>query len=419
MEEFEEDEDVEFEDESQPDLLEMIEEKLQDPTSAHDLYGLVLGLRNVATLGYRERLELWRPKAAGLVMSIMMDDRQSVRIRELCWNIFYDSMQLPDHRLHPSFESKDTFEFGITAGIVEALEKELSREELNMNIVDGALVLLSRLALMERVANMIVGRGFIAMLVRIVENDFMGNASLRSLICLTNFAIHQTTHEEMIQAQCLRICSQFLHFLSSSDEHELDFGLSASFLICRIHGEDEVGPGSNVIHQNRILLDRLEWLLRQVLYAGPHGIVLNSMWDPANIVLDVSILARADRSKPMLVRFIPLLVRGLTMYSRTNVRLNKYTMQTFMELYHDPGCLGLMKQNKDSLVNELSSILESPRCDLETYQSASFLLHTLDFADPSPSHFSRLRTVVCTKLVAWFPSLAAWLDNQQSTSEQG
>jgi hypothetical protein len=60
----------------------------------------------------------------------------------------------------------------------------------------------------------------------------------------------------------------YLGFLNSPRDAELDFGLTAASLICRL------APESDEIRTNGRLIERLHWLLGLVIDEGPMGLVI-------------------------------------------------------------------------------------------------------------------------------------------------
>jgi hypothetical protein len=56
------------------------------------------------------------------------------------------------------------------------------------------------------------------------------------LICLDNLALFPVNHKSLIASGALKVASGLLKYLNSGIEDEIDCGLSAAFLICRLAG---------------------------------------------------------------------------------------------------------------------------------------------------------------------------------------
>jgi len=219
-----------------------------------------------------------------------------------------------------------------------------------------------------------VSAGLVDELVSLVkdETNVPLSARLLALISLTNVAIHPESHHRLRECGSIEMAAGLLRYLHSQDMQQLDFGLSAAFLICRVAGRDEVGVGMESIQSNVTLVAKLKWILLQVLQAGPEGIVLGSHWNPANIVLDISILAQSDRNKVLLKEFIPLVVEALEICGKKNQRLVQYSLAAITELYTLPEMRKAIDKEKYRILAVLEKMNTSVY-DLSTYQRIVFL----------------------------------------------
>jgi len=235
--------------------------------------------RTFPYVSYGHRLRYWRPKAH-VVVDILNEERD-FRIHEACWDLLTLSIKLKDELdKDPSPEEKDTMAFGVQdLGIVELIRRELARDILRMEVACACIVPLTSIALREEHAEHLIQNGIVEVLIGLVRrrNEIARMAvPLLALISLTNLAIHPQSHRKLLDSGILPLAAQLIPFISSEDVQLLDFGLTACFVVCRVAGRDESGPGYDLIHSNVALFQKLLWLYDQILAAGPSGIFLGS-----------------------------------------------------------------------------------------------------------------------------------------------
>ncbi|KAH9254147.1 hypothetical protein BASA81_007736 [Batrachochytrium salamandrivorans] len=153
-------------------------------------------------------------------------------------------------------------------------------------------------------------------------------------IAIVNLCMFPPAHAQLLKGNVLEIALKNLHFLrDEAVNDELDCGLSAASMIIRTVGSEESGPGPEAIKGNPVLTAKLAWVLKSVLDTG---MCLGFRWDPANILMDVSTLAKSDRNKPLLAAFVPLLCQAAE--APYNFRAIKYTVNALSQLVFDAQC---------------------------------------------------------------------------------
>ena len=146
-----------------------------------------------------------------------------------------------------------------------------------------------------------------------------------------------------------RLAAKFLRFLPSNLPEELDFGITAASITCRLV------PDSDAIRTNGFLIKKIAWLLSAVLDAGPGGRVLGYSWNPANIVYDVLVLSKHPRNKPLLASFVELLLVGMEQRPE-NVRLVCYSVEALSNLLCEPVCREVLEGS--SVQVNMSTVLQ-------------------------------------------------------------
>lgn len=335
---------------------------------------MLLSRIDISKLSYDQRVKYYRPEST--VFMKILKSNQNPQVRTLVWNILSSSITLNNvTQKDPNFHDLDTMDFGVSIGMIEEISFELSKSSSSSSaVLESCLAGFSYFALNESYVERILNTSIIESLVSLVNNvELSVRTRLFSLIPLANLAIHRKSISRITEAKGLEMALRLLVFFNSVQDEEVDFGLTAGFLICRISGE----RGFSEIDGNENLISKIYWVLNRVIKAGPGGLVLGSYWDPANIVFDVSILARSDENKTLLLKFIPLLIEGLETYGSNNVRLTKYTIKSLIELYSLPVARRKIESLNDRLIFELKKDCFSCLLDLETFQNSSKLLMVL------------------------------------------
>ena len=324
-----------------------------------------------SSLSLNQRRKLFNMGAAEFVMKLMSENLEDEEIHVWAWRILRDSICFLDNENPAEYE---TVNRAVEIGVVEAIVRELTRVNSRPRVLWNVFSSLTTICLAQEHAEKIISCGVVESCLRIVNLDVSEDFSTSALGSLKNLAISKRTHAYLLKAGSIRVANEAMHFLSSDNNYELKLGLCAASLICRLIENQEVGEGTDVVYGNKILYYRLEWLLKKVLSAGSRGTVIGSGWNPANIILDISILANHDRSKSLLVAFIPLLYKALKTRGAGNSRLVKYAVQTLVELSSDPVCaIEIGEQNKEFFMI-LKKLRRSPLLDVQSFQNISLLL---------------------------------------------
>jgi hypothetical protein len=229
-------------------------------------------------------------------------------------------------RIHFDGDSPESenLDFVIDHGFLDLLARELRLEVTRLDITETALTATTTVCLSERNAAKVAASGIIIDLATFLKKHAPQPIAAYALTSLTNLALHNVSHKQLKAAGILPMAVDFLRFISSEVTHELDFGLTSASLICRLVGYEESGPGPESIRSNGKLVEKMTWLLKAVLDAGPNGTVIGYTWNPANIMYDISVLATSDRNKPLLyARFFLLIRRSHIKLRQTNAIKNK------------------------------------------------------------------------------------------------
>ena len=171
----------------------------------------------------------------------------------------------------------DNLDSLVRKGIANDIVQELSRA-LYGAIIESALTASTTICLSARNASVLVTQSnLVEALTHFVRSRPTNRLPAYALTSLTNLALHPVCHEELLRHGALEMALDYLKFLHSTNQDEIDFGLTSASLLCRLVGREESGPGPEAIRSNGELLKKLQWLLREVLNAGPNGIVLGYM----------------------------------------------------------------------------------------------------------------------------------------------
>jgi hypothetical protein len=329
----------------------------------------------VVRMNLEARKQYWFPRAQPLIMRILEEEHDQ-QVHQLAWDVVTHVVKLSSYVSDdPSPLDKYSMQAMIRDGMLTKLDAEIQRQPRRNSVLMYALIVSTTVCLYEDFVEDVVELNICEHLLDLVRDTAGASMRIRllALITLTNIAIFPDSHSRLIESNAIEICERLLVHLRSEVNQELDFGLTAAFLICRIAGRDEAGRGAQSIHRNNdVLITKLEWLLKQVLDAGPTGIVLDSHWNPANIMLDISILAQSDKTKPLLKNFVPLICRCLREYGDFNRRLVGYCIGALVELYQHDGIREDIGRNRRAFLAELQK--KRPYFhDIATFQGIKML----------------------------------------------
>jgi len=192
-------------------------------------------------------------------------------------------------------------------------EKEVTRRPPRAKAVVKLLEVLQALSLVRESADVVASSSAMAAsLSALLRDEDRSPVGQNALNVLKNLALFPSAHAALLRADVMKNCLGLIGMLSSQKEDELLTALRAASLVCRLHGSDESGPGSDVIQgNNHAVIAKMMWVLDEVVRAGPSQRVLGSSWDPANILSDLVALAKSDRNKPLLAPSVSLVVAAL------------------------------------------------------------------------------------------------------------
>lgn len=155
--------------------------------------------------------------------------------------------------------------------------------------------------------------------------------------------------------------TQFLTLGDNPSDDEIDCALTCAFILCRTCGNQESGPGVEFIEKTPLIIEKLFWILEQVLDAGEGNLVLGFSWEPANILQDIATLSNSDRIKPLIVHFIPLILRSLKLRGRGNFRLVKFASHALAQLVFERKSFPLFWSLREDIKTELLSLMNNAR----------------------------------------------------------
>ncbi|KAH9252980.1 hypothetical protein BASA81_009136 [Batrachochytrium salamandrivorans] len=307
---------------------------------AHEL---VWGLSRTAI--YHIPFKIRRPfrALAEYFMRMLKRDEYSanLEVQGHCWRLITEWLRMdqndPDRE---NLVAKQYLrEVAIAQDVPGLVLAEILRQPRREQLLELAIGTLSDIGLSALGADALVRAGLVHPLLLLARELKPNITAIRSLIALTNIALFPNSHASFLanEQEGIQVAISMLGGLTSIRLDELDCALTASFIICRVCGTDEHGPGTEYIHSNSLFLTKLKWVLLNVL-RSPHHIFMGAHWDPANILFDVSTLAMSDRNKPLLVGFIPILVSSLKQL-QANVRAIRFSIRTLWQLAVDPICL--------------------------------------------------------------------------------
>lgn len=367
----------------------------------------------VGDMSYEERLRLWRPKCSKFIISILHKAKEVAVLQHYlatCWAILHISLELPSRQStrDPTFEDYDTMRFAVEdLKIVELIARELETGE-NDEVLLACTVSLTPICLYAEFAARILQCNIPALLIPKVSDHVPSQLGQGMLIAITNLAIHPQTHNALKMSGVCDLAQEQMRGLRSQNLDVLDCALSSAFVLCRI------GESNNV--ENEILIRKLKWILNEVVLAGPGGIVLRSRWNPANIVMDLSILA--SKSSEMLVKVVPTVSNAAYQYGEQNARLIKFTAQFAWEMmFIDAGKEELMK-NKRKLIFAFNRAGRSYDTDLMTKHLCRAVVTEL-LKDTREFTLREMLTSKWQDFVTWMGWLVPMIATRQRTGDAG
>lgn len=285
------------------------------------------------------------------VVDLLRDAERAVTLHAQCWESIGTAMRTSEEERE---RSSDLVAFFIDHDVLVLLQQEFERYQGSLatdkhrtEALERALTCLTQICLVEDHAHRVVSNtSLVGLLVATAQAETPQMLGVLSLICITNLAIHASKthvvlHENNVLDMCQSLITRYLHPVETEDEQELDCALSACFIVCRMLASQPDGANSGLAHNEAsrvynacgsVIVDKLFWILQQVLLAGPNKSVLGSYWNPANIVFDVSILCQNQDILKSMGRFVPLVVQALESRSKGNPRLVKLCLQVLIAL---------------------------------------------------------------------------------------
>ena len=276
---------------------------------------------------------------------------------------------------------------------LRCVEKEVVRTPQRVAVLESALSSLTHVCLSQAcVASIVSCSSLLAALVnQVIVNGPPDSSADRALTCLTSLALFPASREALRGCGVVPLCSAFLRFLDSANEVELDFGLTAASMLVRL---GEMEPVLNA-RQTQLVVDKTTKLLSLVLDAGEHGVVLGYNRDPANIVFDLSLLAKEGCGGE-----IELIRKAVEVRGKHNVRLTGFACHAVLALKGDhPLALRTWWMACEVFEHVLK---DENKLDVSTFQTMAGLVNELR-AQPAPSFFlrwwTRLRRLILSVVV--------------------
>jgi hypothetical protein len=249
-------------------------------------------------------------------------------VQHWIWQILRDTICVYDNEDPAEFE---TVKLAVEHGAINVMVKELRREPARLQVLFNVFSSLTTICLDFRYADRVIESGAVEACLRLVEQNITFDYSTSALGSLKNLAITKSARPFLLQAGALQVAQGSLRHLRADSPSELKFGLCAASLICRLMDGQETGPLVDMFAETEgLVLRQLHWLLNAVLRVGP--VVIGSGWNPANIVMDLAILAQPDENKRYMVDFVPLLALGLQSRGLKNMRLTQYAVDALLSI---------------------------------------------------------------------------------------
>ena len=309
-------------------------------------------------------------------------------VHKACWRLMYAFASQLSHDSSREVEPKRlSAQLPYYRALIVA---ELERQPLWMVATNWSMKFLSKLSTVEDVCAPLVSvpallKGCIALITASaathnhLAEDSPGPSALAFL---QNLSLFPSTHAALRACGVLEnMAVPLLTRLSSPEATQSRMAVRAGSIVCRMVGRDESGLGPELIQSNPVLVDSFIALTREILDAGPNGSVAGVNSDPATFVYDLSLLAKSDRNKPLLVKAVPLLV-DLLEQRRENRKLCLYSIQTLAQLTFEPTAADAFAQCKPALLALLGNKrLRNRLPDDEARKDATFIAQWLNDDD--------------------------------------
>jgi hypothetical protein len=324
------------------------------------------------------RRKLFDTGACAFLFDILAKYPEDIQIHFWCWKIFHDAICIYDNDQIEEFETVDR---GIDLGVLEWIAAEVSRQPPRPRILSDVFSVLTTICMVSKHAEIIIAAGIVESCLDLAENrDMSLDISTSTLGSLKNLAMSEVSATYLKNDRVIALARSKLHLLESENAPQVKLGLCAASLIIRVVGPDDAGMDEEMadfLFQNEQLFAKLAWLLQSTLEVGPTGTVLDSGWNPANIVLDISILAAMDENKHALVEHVKVLAESLQRRGLGNARLVKYSVQALASLRQEKLNNAAFDVYSTQLRNALETLNAHTCLDLKTFQDITVLLSTL------------------------------------------
>ncbi|KAH9259754.1 hypothetical protein BASA81_002176 [Batrachochytrium salamandrivorans] len=358
------------------------------------------------SFGYLERVWFWRPTCSRFIVEILQDE-QLVRYHALAWYICHTSLELASRKnsSDASFEDIDTIAFAVNElRMLDLIASKLSAGggEGEADIVVISVACLSLICLYPQFTQCVLTTRLAPLLVDQVRTRFPSYVAGGMLVVLANLALHDQARHSLIQAGIVQLGEELAPHLSSRNMDELDCALSISFCLCRLQLDDNGGEADG------ILIAKMDWILNEVVLAGPGGVVLRSKWNPANIVMDLAVLARKPENLVLVTPVLATVTAALDAYGRNNARLVSFTSQFVWELSFAPCAQSELATHRYKLVRSFTRALDYGAGDLMTRHYLVALVERLQGPGPGMVALVLDKLNELTRWVSWrFPEFFA------------
>lgn len=269
-----------------------------------------------------QRLELFEMRAVDFCLRLLQTYPDHDELCSWAWLILRDAICVFDNENPREFVTVD---LALEAGVLGEIVRELEREVHRSTCLGHAFSSLTTICLVERhalqVAQSGVARACVNVCRRPVSEEFLTSA----LGSLKNLAMASPCRQTLVDCGAVQVAEDHVSAVASPVNSTIKLGLCACSLLVRLVG----GEGWT----EWLFYDRMLVLLGNVFKVGPRGTVIQSEWNPANIVLDVLLLAQCDENLPKLVGAVALLVDGLKLRGERNARLVRFTVAALFHLY--------------------------------------------------------------------------------------
>lgn len=311
-----------------------------------------------------QRIRLFEMKAFEHCITLLQRFPDDTEICTWIWKILRDAVCVFDNENDAEF---CTIDLALQYGIIPALMNELQRPIVRTPCLSHAFSTLTTICLVERHAERVTREGIAQACVNIFSKDLSEDFITSALGSLKNLAMCSACVPLLIDMGAAEAARRYTGAISSKVDSTLKLGLCACSLLIRLEGGDK--------WKIDLLYDNLFRLLRAVFMIGPRGTVIQSGWNPANIVLDMWLLSMCDANKQKLARAVHLIADGMRERGEKNLRLIKFSVATLFQLYLAYDTCAVIKLAFDranlSIFCEMTRVMGwGELMDLETLQMA-------------------------------------------------